>query len=696
MALPDALTAPTSDLQVLDEIPEGEAEASQNLRPIASPIPGKLWNPIKEDITNFVRDEIARAKAERSDFERKLARWKLVYDTPLPEGPKTFPFFGASNLTLPVVKEAVNTLTAQLVQATLTARPYWVMKDLASEWEPFVDEIQGFMDIAGDRDLKLDEKAVPWIIEAAKYGTSIIEVGNDVKLRKYFRETSDGTGIYPINRILHDGPTLYNMSLEDFFCRFGDSDIQDSRWCGKRLRMNDRSVLEEKMKGRFFDIEGLVDKDGKNVAQPGQVEDPKEVQEEIEGTEPTQRLEHVIFEIWLSWMMPGDTEMTEIVIYYSEATQKIIGAQFHPYWHGLRPFVKLVYFPVENRFYGQGLCEMLEQIQEAISARFNQRSDNITLASLKIFLKRKGVRGLQPGDPLYSGKIIEVLDIHNDIREMQIGEIYPSTVNEELMLREYGERLSGINEAVLGSASPVTRTTASAQLALLQEQAKRIDLTVRSIRKGINQIGGLTIDLYFQYGLNGKGIAWMGDRGKTVEAIFRLPARVVELGLAIRTSVPTSLQNQQVKRENSLAQFNLLNTMYGQIIPLAAQLAPESLTSVVQAMVKGSRTFLTDVLETFDSSDPEAALAGLTVLERVLPVPEDLGGVEAFARRVESAEVLEKLGGLENLLRQAELAGRRDSGVPEPRGNPPRVPPAAGVAPDIPPDIFFGGIDNSI
>lgn len=693
--MPKALVASSTQLTVLSKRPEGEEEAPQQIRPIASRIPDELWNPIKQEVHNFVRDEIAQAKAERSDFERKLARWKLVYDAPMPEGPKTFPFFGASNLTLPVVKEAVNTLVAQLVQATLTSRPFWILQDLAPEWEPFVDDIQKFLDIAGERDLKLDEKAIPWIIEAAKYGTSVMEVGNDVKLRKYYRETSDGTGVYPIKRILHDGPALYNMSLEDFFIRFGDSSIQDSRWCGKRLRLNGRQLLEEKAKGRFFDIKGLVDeKTGTTIISGSQVEDPKEVQEEIEDTEPTVRQQHVVFEIWLSWMLPGDDEMTEIVVYYSEELDKIIGAQFHPYWHGLRPFVKLTYFPVENRFYGQGLCEMLEQIQEAISARFNQRSDNITLSSLKIFLKRKGVRGFQPGDPLYSGKIVEVLDVHNDIREMQIGEIYPSTVNEELMLREYGERLSGLSEATTGSASPVTRTTASAQIALLQEQAKRIDLTVRSIRKGLNQVGGLTIDLYFQYGLNGKGLAWMGEKGSIVEAVFRLPARVVEIGLAVRTTVPTSVQNKQVKRENSIQMFNLLNQLYQQMIPLAAQLAPEALTSVVKAMVKSSQQFMGDVLETFDASDPEEALAGLAVLEQVLPSAEDLGGLESFSRRIESAEVLEKLGGLEDLLRQAESLRNRDPGIPEPRRDPVRLPTATGSAPDVPPDLFFGGGNN--
>ena len=684
---------PVEQLAVLTEEPPEEQEAPIQQTPISAMIPSVIWDPIEESVTNFVRNEIQLAKAERTDFERKLARWKLVYDVPMPEGPKTFPFWGASNLTLPVVKEAVNTLTAQLVQATLTARPRWVLQDLAEEWEPFIDEIETFLDIASDRDLKLGKNAVPWIIEAAKYGTSIIEVGNEVMEKNLFQITSDGKSVFPKSLIMHDGPITYNMALDDFFIRWGESGIQTARWCGKRLRLNETSVLDQELKGRFEDgtWEAIKDKFPQEKDKP----ESKKVQEDIEETEPTIPLEFVFFEIWMSFNVKpksgGKPKMTEIVVYWSEDLQKIVGRQFHPYWHGKRPFIKLGYFPVENRFYDQGLCEMLEQVQEAISSRFNQRSDNITLASLKIFLKRKGVRALQPGDPLYSGKILEVMDVHNDIREMAISEIYPSTVNEEIMLRDYGERLAGTNEAIAGAAQPVTRTTASAQLALLQEQAKRIDLTVRSIRSGMNEIGGQAIDLYFQYGLNGKGLAWMGERGRTVEAVFRLPKRVVELGLAVRVQVPTSLQNRQVKRENALAMFNLLNTLHQQLLPLAQALAPEALPSVVQAMVGGAQKFVGDVLETFDVSDPEEALAGLTVLERLLPQPEDMGGLEAFSRGVESAEILDKLAGLEGILREAEALRSRDSGVPEPGREPARLPPTPGVTPNLDSGLLFGG-----
>lgn len=677
-----------SQLALLEKEPEGEAESPRQVIRVPGQIPDSLWGPIKEDLTNYIRDEINEALSERAGFEMKLARWRYVYDAPMPDGPKTFPFFGASNLTLPVVKEAVNTLVAQLVQATMTARPFWVLQDLAEEWEPFVDKVEKFLDIAGERDMRVNKTAIPWIIEAAMLGTAVMEVGHEVDIRKIYQRTADGKSAYPRDRVKRDGPVTYNMALADFICRFGETDIQEMRWCAKRLRLNEVQLKEWENRGKLFGVDSII------RPEAGDEDVLPEVQsaEAIEQTRPSSRRMWVIYEVWISYDIDGDDKMEELLLYYSEDLEQVVGREFHPYYHGMRPFVPLRYFPVPGRFYGQGLCEMLEQIQEASSSRFNQRSDNITINSLKMFLKRKGVRGLQPGDPLYSGKIIEVLDIHQDIRELTMGEIYPSTVMEERMLRDYGERLAGLNEATIGSAMPVTRTTASAQLALLQEQAKRIDLTVRSIREGLNEVGFFGIALYFQFGVQGKALAWMGQRGKDVMAIFSLPKRVIELGLAVRVQVPTSLQNRQVKRENALAMFNLLNSLYEKLLPLVQALAPEHLPNVVHAMVKGGQKFLGDVLEAFDTSDPEEALAGLTVLERVLPRAEDMGGLEAFARSVESAEVVEKLSGLENLLRSAEAARDGDAGIPLRSREPTRTPPPPGEPTNISPDLLFGGL----
>jgi len=679
--------APPKSIQALfvKEEPEGERGAPQQLPREVFHIPSSIMSDdTRKVLADFLNEEIGEAESERSEFVKKLARWKVAYRAPTPDGPKNFPIHNASNITIPVIKETVNTIVAQLIQATMTAKPRWVFNELAEEWEPFTDELQAFMDLASDRDMEMDEPLIDWITECGKLGTSIMSMEYEVDERKIYEYTADGTTVYPKVVIDRDAPTPHHIPLQKWWIRFTAKSIQKAEWCGTELWMTEDELRAKERQGKFHNVDEVING-------PDDPTDPvTDSQEEIEDTKPKRRKRFRVFRIWASFDVDEDDRKEEILVYYSRETNTLLGEFFNPYWHGKRPFVKIGYFPVDDRFYDEGLCEMLEQLQVAISQWVNRRGDNATLANLKMFIVRKMSRALKPGDPLYSGKVIETTDIFNDIRDFSMSEIYPSTVNEEALFQQRVDRVAGTNEGVLGAAMPVSRTTASAQLALLQEQAKRIDVTVRSIRKGMGQLGGFSIALYSQFGTQGKGLAWMGERGRIVDAIFRLPRRMVELGMGVTAQTPTSLQNKQVKRENKIAIFNLLVQANEKIIPLAAQFAPEGLPEIIRGLVAGTRKFLTDVMETFDETDPEGILASLAALERVLPQPEDLGGLGDFNESVRSAELFEKLSRVEGILREVDAIRDNDRAV-RPEREPARLSPPERVLGGSPGSIRPGG-----
>lgn len=642
--------------KLLKEPPEDAQDVPQQGPREVAGIPASLMNDqVRKALSLYLGQEIDEATSERSDFIDKLARWKLAYKAPVALKPKNFPIHNASNITASVIKEAVNTIVAQVIQATMTAKPWWILQDLAAEWEPMVDPIEKFLSLAAERDLEIDEAMIDAITEMCKLGTTILTEEWEVDERKVYNYTADGKQVY--SRIVtdRDGPKLTHIPLQRFWIRFTERFIQKAAWCGTELWMTADELNAKQDQGKFHSIDQVIVKDEDPV-----LSDPvQEGQEEVEKTQPSKRERYQIFRLYVSFDVDGDGKKEELLVYYHRESNTIIGDFFNPYWHGKRPFIKMGYFPIEDRFYDEGLCEMLEGLQRAISSWTNRRADNATMANLKMWIKRKMSRGLNPGDPLYLGKIIEVTDIHNDIREIQMAEIYPSTVQEEQLLQQRANRVSGLSEASLGSASPVTRTTAAAQLALLQEASKRIDLTVRNVRTGFNKIGWFTLQLYFQFGTLGKGLAWMGDRGRIVDAVFRLPRRANELGFAIRAQTPTSLVNKQVQRESKLQIYQLLVQAHESILPLAAQFAPESLPEIARGLITGTKKFLTDALETFDETDPEGILASLTVLEKVLPQGPNFGGVGFDARAAETDQLLAAFGRMEALLREAEAA--RDS-----------------------------------
>lgn len=649
-------------------------------------IPQEMLESVRSTLHEFIRTEVRLCEQERAELIDRVARWKEVYMAPPADEPKHFPIFNSSNLTIPVVKEIVNTICAQIVQATLTAKPFWVLKDLAAEWEPFVDDVERFLDVAAKRDIHLDDAAIEWLIEGVKMGTSIMEVGHEVDVRNNYRYTADGKSVYKDKIVMRDGVVTKNVGIENFWIRAHETDIQLAEWCGRMLWLSEHDLKVAESQKKMFGVEHVISR-----AAGRKGSEPQEKMNEIQKLNTSRKNLHRVLVMYISFDVDGDGRKEQLKVYYAVDADFILSVQFHPYWHGKRPFVKFTYFPIEGRFYGDGLCSMLEDIQLGISDKHNKRADNETMANLKMFLKRKMVTGLMPGDPLYTGKIIEVNDIWNDLRELQMAEIYPSTIQEEQILRQYANSLSGHGEAQAGSAMPVTRTTAAAQIALLQEQSKRIDLTVRSARTGLGEVGWHAIMLYYQFGTNGKAVAWMGQKGLLVDGVFKLPRRVLELGSAISVNTPTSLQNRQVKRENALALFNLMVQLYQQMLPFVQHLAPERMPEVAHAMARGANRFMEDVLETFEVNDPEDLLAGITLLQKVLPAPEDLGGLESFRRGEESAAITDQLRRLEDLLSEADASRTRGEGVSDRSRAPRRLETSQGVRGGNLPSFQLGG-----
>lgn len=675
-----------SDVAVANE------EASRQTAVQVRSIPTAMWDKHKDRISAFIRHEISRAETERDSFFLDVARWKILYAAPPNFNAKTWPVANAANVTVPMIKEIVNTLASQVVQSTMTSQPRWILKDLAPEWEQFVHPIEGFLDAAATRELGYDEAMIPAIIETCKIGTSILEVNYEVDIVRSWRYTSDGSEAYVKDLVKRDGPKVRNLPLQNFWIRFSETDIQEAPWVAKEVWLNEQQLRQKIAQGKFSK------KGGEHVLafkeRQAKDDDVKQVEEDLANTHVIEWSKYQIFEIHMRWDVDDDPDHLDedIVVYWHRSSNTVLNATFAPYWHGRRPFKKMGYFPRPNQFYDEGLAEMLEQIQVAVSATQNRRSDNALMANLKMIIKRRSVKGIMPGDPLYGGKVIEVNDVHNDIKEFQMAEIYPSTVNEEMILRGYAERLSGFNDAAAGAAQPVTRTTATAQLALLQEQARRLDLTIRNIRGTQTEIGRVVVALYQQYGTLGKAIAWLGEPGKAVEAIFSLPRRVTEIGDALRVSSPTSTQNRQVKRENSIQMFNLINQMYQQLIPLMAQMVgPEQLAPIIHDMVSGAKRFMGDALESFEVSNPDEVLSALTLMEQILPDARDLGGLEDFERAEAQSKIIEGVSRVEALLRQAEGASSRGPGIIGGSGANGTAPESPGTAQGNLASLFLGG-----
>lgn len=631
--------------------------------PITAVVPKSQYN--ERTLQRYLDDELSNAIAERSGLMMDFSRFEELYRAKL-GGQKDFPFRNASNLTIPLIKEFVDTQKAALSQTVLIPGPAWLMRNFADEWSDFKGLIELFMDLVAARELKYADKVETWIQESLKMGTGIMELSHEIVEKSQYIFDDNSMRAKKITNVVKSGPALWNVPIRDFYIPFTEVDIQESPWVAKKFRLN-AIQMKQRAANQVFDprvvkkiltpqpTEGEKHQGGLDIGDGEPQTEGLDTIQELENTEPTRIYQYDIAEFWLSWNLDdGDDLETELQVYYHKQSQQILSVRYNPYRHGKRPFVKLCPLPTEHRFYGESYAERLEGAQLELSTIHNQRRDNATIANMRMFWSRRGANAMKPGDPVFAGRVVMVND-PSDIGAVQLGDVYPSTVQEEQASRTWAERSIGITDANSRGGFPVTRTTFGAQASLLQEQAKRLDNTIRNIREGLGEIGNMTFQLFFQFGAGDKPEAWLGKRGRILNGIFSLPFEAVAKGIGLEAAAPTSQLNREAQRQNSLALFNLMTQLYTQLIQMLQGITgdPVVMASVLGSLVSSAKQFMMETLQQFEVTNPDEVLSGLTFLEQVLPSPEDLGGLNRAQADETQALLLDRLDELRDSLNRA-------------------------------------------
>jgi hypothetical protein len=185
-------------------------------------------------------------------------------------------------------------------------------------------------------------------------------------------------------------------------------------------------------------------------------------------------------EIWLAFDVDQSGEQKEIVVHYHKASETLMSIRYN--WNSdlRRPYRIGQFMPVEHRWTGIGICKQTEQFQKEVTTQHRQRLDNATLANMRM-IKISKMAGYGPKEPIFPGKMWFV-DKMEDLETIQMGEIYPSSYNNETSTLQYYQQRIGINEANLGMPQVGTPGTATSDLARIQEGNKKHDYSYRNLK----------------------------------------------------------------------------------------------------------------------------------------------------------------------------------------------------------------------
>jgi hypothetical protein len=437
--------------------------------------------------------------ANRVSYPSLVDNWKKfhrMYHGILPE--KNTPWVGASNLHIPITQIVVDTITSIIANSILgnspivTVRPY---PELGVDVEEAARKLEFFLNYATREEIRgFRQVFTQWVRQAVLYGTAILKVVWSAETRNIkVRDFLEG-GKKLITVKTYDAPRLCVVDLENFIIPSFARDIQDAPFVAERIFVPLQVLKQREKEGFYSGIDELVTM----MYQPSEVE--RQGADEL-GVRYPQLIEGVdIYDYWGGYDLDGDGYEEEYHIVMAADQPKILRIEEPPYYHGKRPYVRYNFLREPNQFYGIGVGQMIQHLQEEINAIHNQRMDNVNLIINKVFKYRPNEYFEDPDDIIFApGSKIPVNEM-DDIMPLVTGDVPVSSYNEEQIVRDYIERLTGVTDFSLGRIpSTARRTPATLGVAVIAEGNKKLQERLILLQESLEEVLDMVQWLYYQF-----------------------------------------------------------------------------------------------------------------------------------------------------------------------------------------------------
>ncbi len=583
---------------------------------------------LESKLSSHIKDELDTELKNHEKLCRDIKKWQRQYKGR--KKPKSYPWPNAANVSPPITRSNVDTTQVRLVDAIFNRRKTFIVKAKKPEMNDLARSIEDALEWLQKHILKLRQKLMGPILQQLKIGTGILHLAWESKRRVIYRYaddvdladksvhkyTLDGTTSKAVKDVqtTYEGPQIFPISREDFIISSDAVDIESAYLCGFRTYLRQYEIEVKEKQGVYR--EGTA----KKILSPGKYDENKEVRAEMQN----KTLEKTDFsspnEFWTLWLkddVDADGDVDDIVVTIHPETGTIARAIYNPVFTGNRPFVRLVGYPTEYAFDGEGMCEAIYQLQEEIDTIHNQRLDRMTLLNAFVTMSRSGV-GLDsfkwsPGKHYIVDDVIE-----DSFKVIQVPDVYPSTFQEEQVLTGLADRVCGITPAVMGmqmAERPVFKETMSN----LEESNKKFKAYIDNIRMGMTEMMYQILELMAQYSpvLTYK----VEENGQMLDKSIELPIMSIRDGLEIELAASTEMISQEVRREVNTQVYGLISDFMTKTASMAQALVnplvPPAFKKVLMEANKIGVDVVREILLDFDKNDAENLVLDLSKI--ILP-----------------------------------------------------------------------------
>lgn len=528
------------------------------------PVRASFGQNTQTELEEYIWNHLTSIKQANDDLHtRKVVKWRKNYKGIPREEHKSFPWENASNVVIQVIGTAVDSLKARIIASLYEVMPLFVTQ-IVGEWddEEQAEEqraaIEAAMNYFGLEPAELDLYRVESLVidEAIKFGTSFCKCPwmHDVENQVISLDGSRQDKSY----IRYSGPRPEKIPFENFLIDPKASTLDSSEFKAHIIPLSKFALEERKFRGIYNKeaIEKILpfpDRYG-----PSQQTASRQQGEGISVPQGFNNAEWDIYECWFPYWVNGSKY--RLIVTYHYKTKTVLKQIFNFYPDNIEPFKMARLGYTDDGIYGYGFAEMLEHYQEEVTTIHNQRADNRTLANTAAMRVSRASK-LDSVFSIYPGAVIP--GEKDEIENLQLGNNYPSSVQEEQLALGLAEKRAGVDAGMSAPGGGTNNPrkgiySAMGTFSVLQAGNRRSNINITDMRYFHIELGRLILKLYANFGLMGKDEIF----GKQGEALRRALDSVKNGRLVLPIRAATASINKELEKQNDMMLANLAAQHY--------------------------------------------------------------------------------------------------------------------------------------
>jgi hypothetical protein len=489
--------------------------------------PAKKFEPRSIAFPAEVKDAID--KWIEKQIESLLKKYERLHTNEIPEmrrileaeprnKNKSWPFPNCSNLVHPLAAEAVDDLSArvlQLIWSTSPVQPFRYFMETESDEEAKENSkkartLEKFIDYAAlePQELDLYTRENLWFTDSAGLGKAYTCVAPEQRIEKVY------AGYYPGNTesesavvefdgddgvsTLYEGPKVINPRYEDILVNDEDCPFEDNDPIIRRCTLTQRKLKERAFKGHFEpeQIEKVLSKPDRYGNS-----DIKKKENQRKGIQDTTLAEWDIYECYFSWW--HNKQKFRLICWFHQLSKTMLNCVYN-----FIPKNRVPIIETRLSIKGKGFAKMLAGFQEEISTAKNQRTDAITYGMLGVNTIDSQNRNVDRNFVLWPGMFIPAKKDSFQHYEMASSALAGLSLQNEQAMIQQAKMRAGVDPAIRGMGAGGTNKKGQfgsmGTLTTMQDGNSRNDHRTSDFRHSHVKLIGLIVDFYGFMGLGSK------------------------------------------------------------------------------------------------------------------------------------------------------------------------------------------------